>query len=568
MTHSSEGSTKPPSSTSRSIASVLLSHTSLPYIHPRTSDVDNMPLTASSSILLHAAQNAALIWLSFILLPFSSFILSSSLAIRFLFSPNELRTRQQNRALPSHIFKPRTVLVTGVGMTKGLALARNFYLAGHNVIGADFEPSFLPISSGRVSKSLKTFYKLHRPAGGRVGSQAYANRLLDIIRREDVDIWVSCSGVASAVEDGYAKELIEQLTPCKAIQFDVETVERLHEKHNFIEHVRDLGLSIPDTYTVRSKKALLRVLQDHAFSRKKFLLKYIGTDDSVRGDMTLLPLATPAQTEAHVAGLDISDDRPWILQQFIAGPEYCTHALVVAGDVKAFVACSSSELLMHYTALPAKSNLTQSMLRFTREVAAAGGPSFSGHCSFDFLVEEHEAAAGMRQDGRTIKLYPIECNPRAHTAVALFRNTPEMAEAYMTLLDEKTEPAVTDWPSSRESRRQTNGLAKQPLFPTAPPRIHWLGHDLISRLILPVLSLALFQSNLTTVRNKLLELLEHLFAWSDGTFELWDPWPAFWLYHVYWPVQFALSLLQLVWSFGRRGKWSRVNVSTCKMFMC
>lgn len=526
-----------------------------------------MPLTASSSTLLHAAQNAALIWLSFILLPLSSFILSTSLAIRFFFPPPELQTRNQNRALPNHIFKPRTVLVTGVGMTKGLALARNFYLAGHNVIGADFEPSFLPISSGRVSNSLKTFYKLQRPPGGRVGVQAYANRLLEIIRRENVDIWVSCSGVASAIEDGYAKELIEQLTPCKAIQFDVATVERLHEKHNFIEHVRDLGLNVPDTYTVRSKKALMRVLQDHAFSRKRFLLKYIGTDDSVRGDMTLLPLQTPEQTDAHVSKLDISDDRPWILQQFISGPEYCTHALVVAGDVKAFVACPSSELLMHYTALPAKANLTQSMLRFTREVAAAGGPSFSGHCSFDFLVDEHEAPAGMRQDGRNIKLYPIECNPRAHTAVALFRHTPEMAESYMTLLDDK-KPAVTDSPSSRESRRQTNGLAKQPLFPTAPPKIYWLAHDLITRCILPLLSLVLFRRDLPTVRNNLLELLEHLFAWNDGTFELWDPWPAFWLHHVYWPTQFAIGLLQLVWGFGQLGKWSRVNVSTCKMFMC
>lgn len=83
---------------------------------------------------------------------------------------------------------------------------------------------------------------------------------------ENVDIWVSCSGVASAVEDGYAKELIEELTPCKAIQFDVATTERLHEKHHFIEYVRDLGLSVPDTYTVRSRKALMRVLKDNAAS--------------------------------------------------------------------------------------------------------------------------------------------------------------------------------------------------------------------------------------------------------------------------------------------------------------
>ena len=526
-----------------------------------------MPLTASSPILRHAAQDAALIWLSLVLLPLSSFILTCSYAIRLLYSPPALQTRDQNRALPSHIFQPRTVLVTGVGMTKGLALARNFYQAGHNVIGADFEPVFLPISSGRVSRSLKTFYRLHRPAGGRVGAQAYANRLLEIIRRENVDIWVSCSGVASAVEDGYAKELVEELTSCKAIQFDVATTERLHEKHNFIEYVRDLGLSVPDTYTVRSKKALLRVLNDNAASGKKFVLKYIGTDDSVRGDMTLLPLRTTQQTETHVSNLSISDDRPWILQQYISGPEYCTHALVIAGQVKAFVACPSSELLMHYTALPAKSSLTQSMLRFTREVAAAGGPTFSGHCSFDFLIDEQEVDAAVREEGRDVKLYPIECNPRAHTAVALFRNTPEMADAYMTLLDKKKPSTPTRSPSDG-STRALNGLAKQPLFPNDPPKVYWLGHDLVTRLFLPFLSLFLLQTDLLTVQQRLTELLEHFLLWSDGTFELWDPWPAFWLYHVYWPAQFLIALVHLIWSFGAQGKWSRVNVSTCKMFMC
>ncbi|KAG9590125.1 hypothetical protein KCU90_g14242, partial [Aureobasidium melanogenum] len=51
------------------------------------------------------------------------------------------------------------------------------------------------------------------------------------------------------------------------------------------------------------------------------------------------------------------------------------------------------------------------------------------------------------------------------------------------------------------------------------------------------------------------------FFWKDGTYEIWDPLPAWWLYHVYWPFQFAKSL---VTGF----KWSRINVSTTKMFGC
>ena len=436
-------------------------------------------------------------------------------------------------------------------------MARNFYQAGHNVVGADFEPLLLPISAGRVSRSLKTFYRMSKPDGGPAAKQTYTNRLLEIIRREKVDIWVSCSGVASAVEDGYAKEVVEQLTHCKAIQFDVATTEQLHEKHSFIEHVRDLGLSIPETYTVRSKKGLMAILHERNFeSGTKYVLKYIGTDDSVRGDMTLLPLESRAKTEAHVDRLGISDDRPWILQQYISGPEFCTHALVVAGEVKAFVACPSAELLMHYTALPAGSNLTQSMLRFTQEVAAAGGPSSSGHLSFDFMVDQADWETAMRSNISDVKLYPIECNPRAHTAVVLFNDTPEMADAYMSLFEEH--------PASRKSsadRNQLNGTAKQPIFPHNPSQYYWIGNDLITRGFLSLLRCLRGQLDLKDLGQNLETLSEHARAWRDGTFEVWDPWPAFWLYHVYWPLQFLLA--------NPHGtKWSRVNVSTCKMFTC
>lgn len=55
--------------------------------------------------------------------------------------------------------------------------------------------------------------------------------------------------------------------------------------------------------------------------------------------------------------------------------------------------------------------------------------------------------------------------------------------------------------------------------------------------------------------------VDHLVFWKEGTFEIWDPLPWWWLYHVYWPGQFLWSILQ-------RRKWSRINVSTTKVFGC
>lgn len=213
-------------------------------------------------------------------------------------------------------------------MSKGLTLARMFYGAGHNVIGADFEPHDISVC-GRFSKALSKFYSLS-PVQGSEGSSDYAQDLLEIVQKEKVDLWVSCSGVASAVEDGYAKEIIEQHSSCRAIQFDVDTTSTLHEKHTFIQQTAKLGLPIPETHNVTSRAAVHKVLD---VTKKKYILKSVGVDDANRADMTLLPRRTMSETYSHIADVPISPTKPWVLQQFVRGKEYCTHSLVVNGYV-------------------------------------------------------------------------------------------------------------------------------------------------------------------------------------------------------------------------------------------
>ncbi|KAG9895836.1 putative O-methyltransferase, partial [Aureobasidium melanogenum] len=464
-------------------------------------------LTAESSRFAHALQNVKLIVLSFFFLPLDTFILFFSYAVRILVAFPATSHRARVRSTYTRYFEPRTVLVTGVGMTKGLVLARLFFIAGHNVIGADFEPPFLPITCGHVSRSIKAFHRLAKPDGTREGSSRYCQSILDIVRKEKVDLWVSCSGVASAVEDGQAKEMVELLTKCKAVQYNVATTQKLHEKHSFTEYTKSLGLTIPETHTITSKTAALRVLEDVRPSGKKFIMKFIGTDDSVRGDMTLLPFDSVSATKAHISRLQISESRPWILQQFIDGPEYCTHALVVRGEVKAFTACPSAELLMHYEALSPDSSLSRSMLRFTQEYAASDPENFTGHLSFDFLVDRKDAERAQRDPNMVVTLYPIECNPRAHTAVALFNNTPEMIEkGYMSLLEEPSTP----------SKEGTNGASyTPPVYPHNPGKYYWIGHDLTTFVILPALSLFKLHGNsFVEAFEHFGTFLEHLFFWK------------------------------------------------------
>ena len=494
-------------------------------------------LDGRSSWQLHFAQNAALILISLFFLPLDTFIILLLYGARPLLHHDAGR----QRARRSPAFRPKIVLVTGVGMSKGLTLARMFYEAGHTVIGADFEPYAIPVC-GRFSRALKRFYKLPVVQGSG-GSAHYAQKLLDVVRREKVDIWVSCSGVASAVEDGLAKEVIERQSDCRCIQFDMQTTSILHEKDAFIEQTKQLQLPTPETHNVTSRTAVHKVL-NHTEKKKKYILKSVGVDDANRGNMTILPRRTMSETYHHVANVPISPQKPWVLQQYVQGKEYCTHALIVNGHVKAFVACPSLDVLMHYEALSADSALSRAMLKFTEAFVGRSGGCMTGHLSFDFLVDEIAT-----ERGAEMVLQPIECNPRAHTAVVLFEGkSEEMAQVYMGAL-----------------KPQVNGVTEEHesdiVIPAGTPKYYWIGHDIVALVLYPLFLVFMRRMTVAAYLHSCVTFFEHLLFWRDGTFETWDPLPWWSLYHIYWPAHFVRCILQ-------RQKWSRMNVSTTKMFVC
>ncbi|KAK8108265.1 uncharacterized protein PG998_010278 [Apiospora kogelbergensis] len=529
-------------------------------------------------------KTLSLTLLSILLLPLSLFTLCLGYIAQYAFP--KASTSIDREAYREDARDQRTILVTGVGMAKGLTLARAFHLSGHRVIGADFESPGIPCS-GKSSSSLSAFYRMPKPDHAKPGAKsksghnaanAYVERLVDIVKTDGVDLWVSCSGVASAAEDAEAKEAIERRTACRCIQFDVATTTKLHEKDRFMRETARLGLPCPETHTVTSPRELLRILDassssaetSHEKNRepREFILKPVGVDDAHRGDMTRLPLATRRATERHVARLPAAPGRPWIAQRFVpGGAEYCTHALVVRGRVRCFAACASAELLMHYRPLAADSALSRAMLRFTREFVAryaaansdggGGGLMMTGHLSFDFMVAED---GEVTEKGFRRSLYAIECNPRAHTAVVLFAQPgPEMRDmvrAYLSAIEPKG--------ANGSTAPVANGFSDESKLVT-PPRDaqsrYWIGHDLVSLVVHPTYRLATGRITLHEFLSSLVTFLSHLLTWKEGTWEAWDPWPAVVLYHAYWP----LSIID-AWRQGQR--WSRVNVSTTKMFNC
>lgn len=524
--------------------------------HSTTSSVDSVlstskPLGAQiklpqgSSWPAHIAKNVGLILVSLFFLPLDTGLLFLAYFLGFITGASPKRRRIRS----SPTFYPKTILVTGVGMNKGLHLARMFHEAGHDVVGADFEPNNIPVMA-RLSRALHKFYRL-TPPDPSTGASAYIHNLLSIVRREKIDLWVSCSDVVSQLDDARAKELIERRTPCKAIQLDAPLVETLHPKDSFITHVASYGLTVPETHLVTSRGAVHKILNSTAVEEKQYILKKVGIDDSPRQGQTVLPRPSMSETYSFVSSLDISAATPWVLQQYLAGEEYCTHALVVQGEVKAFVACGpSSDIAMHYQPLAPSSALSRVMLSFTQDYAARANYSLTGHLSFDFMTDERTTARGVQKT-----VYPIECNPRTHTAVVCFdprRTGPAMVDAYLSALADPVD-------NLRNGHAAPDHQAVGVVVPTDLRGRYWIGHDLVQFVLLPLLRFVTAAATLKDLLESAAVFVRHLLCWRDALFLLWDPLPEWWLYHVYWPARFALSILS-----GTR--WSRMNVSTVKMF--
>jgi hypothetical protein len=416
-------------------------------------------------------------------------------------------------------------------MSKGLFIARAFQNSGHLVIGADFEPHSIPVC-GRFSTSLKKFYSLPLVASG---SSLYIQKLIKIIKEERVDLWISCSGVMSAVEDGEAAQAVERFTKCKAVQFGTSLTRTLHEKHSFIENTKSLGLNVPETKLVTSLEDAMEVLSS-ASNDKRYILKSVGVDDAVRGDLTLLPFSSNAATLKHLSKFNFGPSRPFVLQQFIQGPEYCTHAIIIRGRVAAFTACKSAELLMHYQPLSPEDPIFQAMLDYTQLYVERMEQEMTGHFSMDFLIDEGDREMKVQE-----RMFPIECNPRAHTAVVNFgKQTKGMVDAYLSVLS----------PSH-------SGV----FLSSSTTKHYWIGHDMATCLFLPFIGFCTGRRSLAYLLTSWSEIWEHVILWRDPTYEMWDPFPAWWLYSVYWPCNFLVALFQARW-------WSRCNVSTCKIFGC
>ncbi len=389
----------------------------------------------------------------------------------------------------------KNVLISGGKMTKALQLARSFHAAGHRVVLTESHKYWL--TGHRFSRAVDRFHTL--PIAGSAG---YVDALVGLIDREKIDVYVPVCSPAASIWD--ARAMPQLARHCEVIHVGPATIDTLDNKFSFAQAAQSLGLRAPKSFLMTSHADVLAF--DFSTEHRPYILKSIAYDSIRRLDLTRLPRATLAETEAFVRSLPISPDRPWVLQEFIAGTEYCTHGTLRTGELRVHCCCRSSPFQINY-----RDEERPDIERWVSRFGAALG--LTGQVSMDFIQAD--------DDGQ---IYAIECNPRTHSAITMFYNHPDVAAAYLG-----------------------GPLGAVPIRPLASSRpTYWLYHELWRLL--------------TSVRSprRLRERVLAIARGKDAVLDWRDPLPFVMLHHWHIPLLLLDELRK------RRG-WLRIDLNIGKL---
>lgn len=403
---------------------------------------------------------------------------------------------------------PKTVLITGIGTSHGLALARAWRAEGHRVVGADIVDLDLPIrSGGSMSKTLVAYYQV--PNGH------YISKILEIIQREKIDLWIPCSPKATAIEDATARQVIESRTICKCIAFDTDLISCFVRPDSFKRFLVERDLPVLEHYQVQSRDSVHKIL--NRTPTKSYRLSSGGSEAAVS-----LPKRTLSKTYSELSEIKISKEHPWILQQQNRLGEFFADLLVIRGHVHAIKVRLADARSPHWGASRLDEALAAAIHRLMQCFASKGGPRMTGHLSVRLLVDEEFDSSSVRHT-----IHIGDCIPGAAAIDNLLRDAPYPVSGYLAALDS----APTQSPA-------WNVVAT--LSPNKPPRLNLLDNKFVAHLLPWFLPLDTVKHAITSLEAKLVPFL----FWMDPQFSYLDPIPWWWHVHVYQPLREIWMLLK------------------------
>lgn len=278
-----------------------------------------------------------------------------------------------------------TVLVTLGRLPKGLDLIRSFRALGWRVVVADPYRNHL----ARVSRAVAKTYHLPAPHSA---PQAYCHALLEIITQEKVDLVLPVS------EDILYVSLLNDVLPShvRLLSMPHEEIAALHDKYEFIQRARKIGLPVPETARLSEPYAAVIASRDDYVVKPRHSCAGYGVS-------------------FHVWNSQRPNRLGAILQRAIRGQEFSTCAFAHHGHVLGQAIYRST--LQSGTVAVGFERVEHDAIEewVTRFVSATG---WSGFISFDFIVDH------------TGTPFAIECNPRTTSGLHFFE-TGHLAKAIL-----------------------------------------------------------------------------------------------------------------------------------------
>lgn len=412
-------------------------------------------------------------------------------------------------------FYPKTILITGIGTTHGLSIARAWAAEGHRVVGADVTDLDLPIrSGGSMSKALVAFY--------RIPKDHYISRLLDVINREKVDVWIPCSPKASSIEDATARQMVESRTSCKCITFDEDLAICFASSESFTKYVVERGLPVLEYHRVQSRDSVHKIL--HRSPSKSYRISRATPTANDRA--LLLPRRTLSNTYACVSEIQITQERPWILQQQSRLGEVFADLLLVRGQIQAIkVRLSDADASWGSSRLDQA--LSAAIHTLMQSLASKFGVRSTGHLTVRLMIDEEFDAHSVRHS-----IYIAGCTSGARVIENLLHDVPCPIAGYLSVFPsnpvETAEITATMCPAPRKT------IARPAILPAAFLQFSFL------HFVLTVLEV---------VESELVRLL----FWKDPLFMILDPLPWWWEVHVYRPLREVWILVKQTREAGLNG---------------
>ena len=288
-----------------------------------------------------------------------------------------------------------TILLTGGRAPVTLDLARAFHRAGHVVYVAESLRGHLT----EPSAAIKAHFEVPAP---RQEPEAFLAALRSIIEAYQIELLIpTCEEVFHI-----AKGL--NTLPCRVFTEPLARLNGYHNKWKFVVKAGECDLRVPESMLVTRQDDLL-----YAYAHwRGLVLKPVYSRFAAR-TLILPPLKDAMATLTFDS---LTNQEPWIAQEYIEGEQFCSYSV-----------CQNGRILAHAvypTAFTAGQGATIAFQSVQHDAIYEWVRTFveyykvTGQMAFDFV---------QTADGNVVAL---ECNPRATSGAHLLTSNPRFVESF------------------------------------------------------------------------------------------------------------------------------------------